>query len=91
MYFLVVGLLDRLIFLSTGLSAILVFIGVKLSLHWAHSIWPSVPEITTATSLLVILGVLTATTVASVIAVRRDPRRIAHTGSLREHDEPEQT
>jgi len=91
LYFLVVGLLDRLIFLSTGLSAILVFIGVKLSLHWAHSIWPSVPEITTATSLLVILGVLTATTVASVIAVRRDPRRIAHTGSLRKHDEPEQT
>ncbi len=34
LYFLVTGLLDRLVYLSTGLSLILRFIGVKLALHW---------------------------------------------------------
>ena len=36
LYFLVTGLLDRLVYLSTGLSMILAFIGVKLVLHWGH-------------------------------------------------------
>ena len=36
LYFLVSGLLDRLVYLSTGLAVILVFIGVKLVLHFAH-------------------------------------------------------
>jgi tellurite resistance protein TerC len=36
LYFLVTGLLDRLVFLSTGLSLILAFIGVKLLLHYGH-------------------------------------------------------
>ena len=36
LFFLVKGLLDRLVYLSTGLSVILAFIGVKLVLHWAH-------------------------------------------------------
>ena len=36
LFFLVQGLLDRLVYLSTGLSMILAFIGVKLILHWAH-------------------------------------------------------
>ena len=36
LFFLVSGLLDRLVYLSTGLSLILAFIGVKLILHWAH-------------------------------------------------------
>src|SRR3954465_3547846 len=34
--FLVTGLLDRLVYLSTGLSLILAFIGVKLLLHFGH-------------------------------------------------------
>src|SRR6185312_7645526 len=34
LFFLVVGLLDRLVYLSTGLALILAFIGVKLILHW---------------------------------------------------------
>ena len=34
LYFLVKGLLDRLVYLSTGLAVILAFIGVKLVLHW---------------------------------------------------------
>ena len=40
LFFLVDGLLDRLIYLSSGLAFILVFIGFKLVLHWAHGIWP---------------------------------------------------
>ncbi len=56
LFFLVKGLLDRLVYLSTGLSVILAFIGVKLVLHWAHKdISESVPEIGTAVSLAVIV------------------------------------
>jgi tellurite resistance protein TerC len=82
LFFLVDGLLDRLVYLSTGLSVILVFIGIKLVLHWAHGIWPRVPEITIWVSLGVIAVVLTVTTVASLVAVRRDPSRRAHAGSF---------
>lgn len=89
LFFLVKGLLDRLVYLSTGLALILVFIGVKLVLHWAHGIWPSVPEVTTAASLGFIVVVLAITTIASLIAVRRDPSRVAHAGTVRSHDESE--
>ncbi len=82
LFFLVDGLLDRLVYLSTGLALILVFIGFKLMLHWAHGVWPSVPEITIGFSLAFIAVVLAVTTLASVIAVRRDPSRKAHAGSF---------
>lgn len=85
LFFLVSGLLDRLVYLSTGLSLILAFIGVKLVLHYLHLREESVPEISIRTSLAVILGLLTATTVASAIRVRRDPTARAHAGSLRGH------
>ena len=52
LFFLVKGLLDRLVYLSTGLAIILAFIGVKLILHWAHGIWPGTPEISTNLSLV---------------------------------------
>ena len=39
LYFLVKGLLDRLVYLSTGLAVILGFIAIKLILHWAHETW----------------------------------------------------
>ena len=83
LFFLVTGLLDRLVYLSTGLALILAFIGVKLSLHWAHLQYDNVPEISTKTSLLVIAVVLLITTVASLIKTRRDPTARAHAGSLR--------
>lgn len=84
LFFLVKGLLDRLVYLSTGLSIILAFIGVKLILHWAHvDINPSIPEISTYVSLGVIIGILTIVTVASLIKTRRDPSAKAHPGSLR--------
>ncbi len=87
LFFLVDGLLDRLIYLSTGLAMILVFIGIKLSLHWAHGIWPSVPEISIVLSLVFIAVVLTVTTVASIVAVRRDPSKRAHAGSFTDNVE----
>ncbi|OOK82056.1 integral membrane TerC family protein [Mycobacterium kansasii] len=79
MYFLIDNLLDRLIYLSYGLAAILGFIGVKLMLEALHD--NNVPfindgkpvpivEITTATSLTVIVAVLFITTVASVFSAR---------------------
>lgn len=83
LFFLVKGLLDRLVYLSTGLSLILAFIGVKLMLHWAHGLNDAIPEIKTSLSLAVIVVVLVVTTVASVMKSRRDPRARAHAGSLR--------
>jgi tellurite resistance protein TerC len=84
LFFLVKGLLDRLVHLSTGLSVILAFIGAKLVLHWAHTdISHAVPEISTALSLVVIVVVLTVTTVASLHKVRKDPDAKAHAGSVR--------
>ncbi|MBA4866715.1 TerC/Alx family metal homeostasis membrane protein [Streptomyces sp. PSKA54] len=93
LYFVVKGLLDRLVYLSTGLSIILAFIGVKLILHWAHvDIDERVPEIPTPVSLLVIAVVLLVVTIASLIKTRRDPSAKAHAGSLRAHPTvPEQT
>jgi len=85
LFFLVTGLLDRLVYLSTGLALILAFIGLKLALHWGHLQSDSVPEISTTTSLVVIAVVLTITTIASLVKVRRDPSARAHAGSLRAH------
>ncbi|HVL84845.1 MAG TPA: TerC family protein [Pseudonocardia sp.] len=84
LFFLVKGLLDRLVYLSAGLALVLAFIGVKLILHWAHEdISEAVPEITTPVSLGVIGIVLVVTTVASLIKTRRDPSAKAHAGSLK--------
>jgi len=79
LYFLIGGLLDRLIYLSVGLSIILGFIGVKLILHALHKNTLSfinggehvdVPEISTGMSIGVIAVVLLITTVASLIRTR---------------------
>ena len=83
LYFLVTGLLDRLVYLSTGLSLILAFIGVKLLLHYGHLQNDDIPEIATSTSLVVIVVVLTITIVASLAKSRRVPGARAHAGSLR--------
>jgi tellurite resistance protein TerC len=85
LFFLVSGLLDRLVYLSSGLAFILAFIGVKLMLHYGHLQSSSVPEISTGLSLGVIGVVLLVTTVASLIKVRRDPTATAHAGSVRGH------
>ena len=67
LFFLVQGLLDRLIYLSRGLAVILAFIGVKLILHAVHKLWwKEAPDISTATSLMVITAVLLVTAVLSL-------------------------
>ncbi|MCB0856850.1 MAG: TerC/Alx family metal homeostasis membrane protein [Solirubrobacterales bacterium] len=85
LFFLVTGLLDRLVYLSTGLAIVLAFIGLKLGLHWGHLQNDAVPEISTTFSLAVIGVVLTITTIASLIKSKRDPSVKAHAGSLRGH------
>jgi tellurite resistance protein TerC len=87
LYFLLKGLLDRLIYLSLGLAAILVFIGGKLILTFAHEVNPQWPKIPTATSLGVIAAILAVVTVASLVQSKRHPEMKAHAGSLRDHDD----
>jgi tellurite resistance protein TerC len=89
LFFLVKGLLDRLVHLSTGLALILAFIGVKLVLHWGHGLADWVPEIPTPLSLAVIVVVLAVTTVTSLVAVRRNPAARAHAGAVRARPQPD--
>lgn len=80
LYFLIGGLVDRLVYLSLGLAAILGFIGVKLILHALHENnlpfinggkpIDAVPDIGIAFSLTFILGVLLVTTIASLVKSR---------------------
>ncbi|MBK8293682.1 MAG: TerC/Alx family metal homeostasis membrane protein [Solirubrobacterales bacterium] len=85
LFFLVTGLLDRLVYLSSGLALILAFIGFKLGLHWGHLQNDGVPEISTSLSLMVIGVVLMVTTIASLIKSKRDPTLKAKAGSIRAH------
>ncbi|MFI1201395.1 TerC family protein [Streptomyces sp. NPDC020883] len=71
LYFLIGGLLKKLVHLSYGLSVILGFIGVKLVLHALHESGVAVPEISIPVSLGVICAVLAITTVTSLRASRR--------------------
>ena len=82
LYFLLRGLLDKIVFLSLGLSAILVFIGVKLILSYGHTVNENIPHVPTNLSLAVIGAILLATVVASWLKVRRDPDAKAHAGRL---------
>jgi len=90
LYFLLGGLLSRLVYLSYGLAVILAFIGVKLVLEALHENSLSflnggqpvpVPEIGITLSLSVIIGVLAVTTVASLVKARRDPSSVHLPGS----------
>ncbi|WP_443209556.1 TerC family protein, partial [Rhodococcus rhodochrous] len=85
LFFLIGGLLERLVYLSYGLSIILAFIGVKLVLHALHENtlgWinggehVAVPEISTGVSLVVIVGVLAVTTVASLLKTRGEKESV---------------
>lgn len=80
MYFLLHGLLDRLIYLSIGLAVILGFIGVKLILHALHETTHDTPEIPLALSLGFIIATLIVTAVASLWKVRRDPSAVHQVG-----------
>jgi tellurite resistance protein TerC len=85
LYFLLGGLLNKLVYLSYGLAIVLAFIGVKLVLEALHeNSLPfvnggepvPVPTVGIVLSLSVIVGVLVTTTVASLIKVRRDPTAV---------------
>ncbi len=84
LYFLLKGLLSKLIYLSMGLAIILVFIGFKLILTFAHEVNNDIPKIPTVFSLGVIAAILIIVTIASWIKVRKDPSATAHAGTLTE-------
>ncbi|MET2011158.1 TerC family protein [Microbacterium chocolatum] len=85
LYFLIGGLLERLIYLAQGLAVILAFIGVKLVFHALHVnelpfinggepvLW--IPEIPIWLSLLFIAATVTVATVASLAKTRSDRLR----------------
>ena len=83
LFFLIDGLLDRLVYLHYGLAAILGFIGLKLVNHALHENtlpfinggqpWEAVAEPSTGASLGVIVVVILVTVAASLLASRRAP------------------
>jgi tellurite resistance protein TerC len=89
LYFLLKGLLDKLIYLSLGLSIILIFIGIKLVLTFVHEIYTEVPKIPTLWSLAVIALILIVSTVASLVKSKRDPEARAHAGRITGSDDEE--
>ncbi len=83
LYFLLGGLLQKLVYLSLGLAVLLAFIGVKLLLHALHTNelpfinggeHVNVPEIPIAVSLGAIVVILGVTTIASLWKSKRDAR-----------------
>ena len=94
LYFLLGGLLKKLIYLSQGLAILLGFIGVKLVLHALHENElpfinggehvTSVPEIPTLVSLGVIVGILAVTAVVSLTVSSRREKAAAQSGSSSE-------
>jgi len=82
LYFLIGGLLKRLVYLGVGLAILLAFIGIKLILHAAHvNELPfinggkhvlGVPDISIGQSLTVIVSILAITTIASLLKSRKD-------------------
>ncbi|GAA1642563.1 TerC family protein [Microbacterium flavum] len=82
LYFLIGGLLERLVYLAQGLAVILAFIGVKLLIHALHKNElpfinggehvTFIPEIPIWLSLLFIAATITVATVASLAKTRKD-------------------
>ena len=78
LYFLIGGLMERLVHIGRGLSVVLGFIGIKLIFHAAHSVgWHEVagvhiPEITITQSLAVIVLCIGTATVTSLWSTRKN-------------------
>jgi len=72
LYFLLGGLMSKLIYLTQGLAIILGFIGIKLIIEAIHGggthkiLGVEIPVISTQFSLIVIVGTLVTTTIASL-------------------------
>ena len=78
LFFLLHGLFDKLVYLNKGLAVILGFIGIKLVLEAiGETTSVPVPHIPIAVSLGVIVAILAITTIASLVAVRRNPDLVA--------------
>ena len=81
LYFLIGGLMTRLIYIGKGLSAILAFIGVKLVFHAFHAVdiheiaGVEIPDITITQSLSVIVACLFVATAASLISTRNSAKK----------------
>lgn len=81
LYFLIGGLMTRLIYIGKGLSAILAFIGVKLVFHAFHAVeiheiaGVKIPDITITQSLSVIVACLFVATAASLISTRNSVKK----------------
>ncbi|WP_216206849.1 TerC family protein [Amycolatopsis aidingensis] len=92
LYFLLGGLVTKLVYLSYGLAIILGFIGAKLFLHALHEyhVVPDWLEINNWLSLGVIVAVLTVTTVASLYKTRRDPDAAAGPNLMLDAEAPEE-
>jgi tellurite resistance protein TerC len=77
LYFLIGGLMQRLIYIGKGLSVILGFIGIKLLFHAFHAVdiheiaGIKIPDITITQSLTVIVGVLAIATIASLVVTAK--------------------
>jgi tellurite resistance protein TerC len=83
LYFLIGGMIEKLVYLRAGLSVLLLFIGAKLILEVMHEDWQPfrhgqqglpVPVPGPGVSLAVVVGVLVVTVVASLIKDRADHR-----------------
>lgn len=83
LYFLLKGLLDKLVYLSIGLAIILIFIGLKLVVTYAHEINKDIPKVPTGISLGVIAAIIIIAVIASLIKVKKDPTAKAHAGTVR--------
>ncbi len=95
LYFLLGGLLQKLVYLSIGLAVLLAFIGVKLLLHALHENElpfinggehvpvPDIPIVVSLGAIVVILGV---TTVASLWKTKRDPEAAKNLPDITGHD-----
>lgn len=77
LFFLIDGLLDKLLYLHYGLAFILGFIAVKLVLHASHGygVLTAIPEPDITASLLVIIGTMIVTVLASMWGTRRRKKR----------------
>lgn len=91
LYFLLRGLLDKLIYLSLGLSIILVFIGLKLFLTYFHELNNSLPKISTNASLVVITVVLVAVFMASAVKIRSNPAAGDHVSPVTDDEVDEES
>ena len=89
LYFLIGGLLKRLVYLSIGLAVLLAFIGVKLILHALHENnlpfinggqpLHGIPDIPISVSLGAIVLILGVTTIASLVKSSRDRKAAERT------------